>query len=223
LFLASLKKQDVLLINLQAVACLLFMISESYVNVASRIPTILEAVQKAGVPSRFTIEFLRSLGFKSTNDRAIISVLKGIGFLDASGTPTDRYRAYKNKSDGGKVLAAALRESYEDIFLADEDADKATTQKIAGIFATRTGKGDAVTRKQAATFKALTTLADFSDDGEIQSPPVLDKILSPENPLKPKAQINGTDFHYNIQIHLPATKDISIYNAIFKSLREYLL
>lgn len=30
------------------------------------------------------------------------------------------------------------------------------------------------------------------------------------------------DFHYNIQIHLPATTDISVYNAIFKSIRENL-
>lgn len=28
--------------------------------------------------------------------------------------------------------------------------------------------------------------------------------------------------HYNIPIHLPATKDVEVYNAIFKSLREHL-
>lgn len=202
------------------------MISESYVNVASRIPTILEAVQKAGVPSRFTIEFLRSLGFKSTNDRAIIGVLKGIGLLDSSGAPTERYKAFKNKSDSGKVLAAALRQSYDDIFLADENADKASAQKIAGIFATRTGKGEAVTKKQAATFKALVGLADFSDDGEAPTvvPPIIEKKSTVvEEPAKVKTSKSGADFHYNIQIHLPATKDISIYNAIFKSLKEHLL
>jgi hypothetical protein len=30
-------------------------------------------------------------------------------------------------------------------------------------------------------------------------------------------------FHYNIQIHLPATSDVGVYNAIFKSLKENLL
>jgi hypothetical protein len=29
--------------------------------------------------------------------------------------------------------------------------------------------------------------------------------------------------HYNIQIHLPATKDVEVYNAIFKSLKDHLL
>ena len=41
---------------------------------------------------------------------------------------------------------------------------------------------------------------------------------------------NGTNWspivpnlRYNIEIHLPATKDIEVYNAIFKSLREHLI
>jgi len=29
--------------------------------------------------------------------------------------------------------------------------------------------------------------------------------------------------HYNIEIHLPATKDIEVFNAIFHALRENLL
>ena len=28
---------------------------------------------------------------------------------------------------------------------------------------------------------------------------------------------------YNIKVHLPATKDVEVYNAIFKSLKEHLL
>ena len=34
----------------------------------------------------------------------------------------------------------------------------------------------------------------------------------------PTPQISG--LHNNIQIHLPATKDAEVYNAIFKSLRS---
>jgi hypothetical protein len=35
-------------------------------------------------------------------------------------------------------------------------------------------------------------------------------------------QIN-TELHYTIQIHLPPTKEIEVFNAIFRSLRENLL
>lgn len=36
-------------------------------------------------------------------------------------------------------------------------------------------------------------------------------------------RITPPGLHYNIQIHLPATKDIEVYNAIFKSLKEQLI
>jgi hypothetical protein len=39
-------------------------------------------------------------------------------------------------------------------------------------------------------------------------------------PLPPKT-VGG--LHYNIEIHLPATKDIEVFNAIFKSLRDHLI
>jgi hypothetical protein len=35
-------------------------------------------------------------------------------------------------------------------------------------------------------------------------------------------QGNSPSLHYNIEIHLPATKDIEVYNAIFKSIKEHL-
>jgi hypothetical protein len=35
--------------------------------------------------------------------------------------------------------------------------------------------------------------------------------------------LRPSGLHYNIQIHLPATKDVEVYNAIFKSLREHLV
>ena len=48
-----------------------------------------------------------------------------------------------------------------------------------------------------------------------------------EAPNESMSPITGnpsmTQFHYNIQIHLPATNDISVYNAIFKSLKENLM
>jgi hypothetical protein len=44
-----------------------------------------------------------------------------------------------------------------------------------------------------------------------------------EPPLTPKVVEHGVSgLHYNIQIHLPATKDVEVYNAIFKSLKEHL-
>ncbi len=187
-----------------------------------RLPEMMSAIQDAGVPPRFTNEFLKSLGFKSTNDRTFISVLKGIGFLDDSGAPTEKYRAYKNKSEAKGVLGLALKNSYDDLFLASEKANDLSIEKLKGIFATKTGKGDAVVQQMAATFKALASIAEFGDT--LQKKNKIEASVKVDDAIIPtEKKMVGADFHYNIQIHLPATKDISVYNAIFKSIKEHLL
>ena len=188
-----------------------------------RLPDMMTAIQDAGVPSRFTNEFLKSLGFKSTNDRAFISVIKGIGFLDDSGSPTERYKAYKNKSESKSVLGQALKTYYEDLFLANEKANDLSIDKLKGIFATKTGKGDSVVQQMALTFKALASIAEFGDGVTKQKIKIETKIDTEEISLPTNNKKAEAEFHYNIQIHLPVTKDISVYNAIFKSIKEHLI
>lgn len=97
--------------------------------------------------------------------------------------------------------------------------------------ATKTDKGERVVKEIVATFKALCKIADFSPvDGEdLGAPSVVEAAQTPATATQsergelPRAHARATTFHYNIQIHLPTTTDISVYNAIFKSLREQLL
>jgi hypothetical protein len=89
----------------------------------------------------------------------------------------------------------------------------------------------------ASTFYALLDLADLdayppvdspsieveapvkSNEPEKSSiPSVVTGMNSPEHHAKAKPTL-----HYNIQIHLPATKDIEVFNSIFKALKEHLL
>ena len=207
-------------------------IPESYINNVGSLGKFLEEIRSAGVPERVTVEFLKTLGFKSSNDRPIIAVLKGIGFLDANGAPTDSYRAFRDPDVGPKVLARALRSAYSDLYLANTKAHDLPIEKLKGIIATRTSKGKVVVKLIAGTFKALAKAADFSEpNAEIdkaigkstekskESGDAGGKVALPPSP--PGAGVAG--FHYNIQIHLPTTTDITVYNAIFKSLREHLL
>jgi Family of unknown function (DUF5343) len=211
----------------------------TYMLTANHIPNILSSIQDAGVPPRFTQEFLKSIGHSSSNDRAIIGVLKSLGFLDQSGVPTDRYRAYRNKSEAPYILAAALREAYSDLFLANERAQELPADRIKGILATRVDKGDAVLKKMAATFRSLAGIAKWDRSQNGTAPRGQDVVPAEQKQQdqEEQAEQNGTgmgdvrvqrppitpEYHYNIQIHLPATKEVSVYNAIFKSLREHLL
>ena len=211
-------------------------IPETYTNNVGNLAKLLEAIRTAGVPERVTFEFLKTLGFKSSNDRSIISVLKGIGFLDASGTPTATYKAFRDPNSGPRVLATALRSAYSDIFLANTKAQDLPLDKLQGIVASKISKGQVVVNLIASNFKALAKLADFSESTDpALAPPSPEPFVSPrssaEIPIDDalsvatggRLAIAKTGLHYNIQIHLPTTTDVSVYNAIFKSLRDHLL
>ncbi len=91
----------------------------------------------------------------------------------------------------------------------------------------------------ASTFFSLLDMADLTeggasppapedkdDDGEQPDAPPPSKEREthpPPAPTPAAAHPARPSLHYNIQIHLPATKDVEVFNAIFKSLRAHLL
>lgn len=200
-------------------------VTNAYLYTVKNLPDMLSAIQKASVPPKFTHEFLQSLGFKSTNDRSLINVLKGLGFLDSNAVPTPIYSQYRDKDVAKKVLAQQIKKAYAGLFMTDQNAEKLSTENIKGKLATLTGKDDSVVTKMASTFTSLANLADFSgpppekaalkaEDEKVESP-ALQKVEKPS--------ASGLAFSHVIYINLPTTTDVGVYDAIFKSLREHLL
>ena len=74
-------------------------------------------IQEGQAPSKFTQQHLKDIGYASTNHRALIPLLKAIGFLSPDGSPTTRYHSYRNKSQARGVLGEALKEAYADLFV----------------------------------------------------------------------------------------------------------
>jgi hypothetical protein len=201
-------------------------ILEASINNTGSLAKFLDSIKTAGVPERVTFEFLKTLGFKSSNDRPIITILKGIGFLDSNGKPTELYKAYRSY-DGPRVLAKALQSSYSDIFLANTKAQALSLDKLKGIIASKTTKGNAPVERIARTFQVLAKASDFSPQADTVPDEESSKNNSEdkESPGKLTSPLQGKSpaFHYNIEIHLPTTTDITVYNAIFRSLKENLL
>ncbi len=198
-------------------------VTNAYMYTVKNLGQMFEAIQKAQVPPRFTHDFLKTLGFKSTNDRSFINVLKGLGFLDASSVPTQPYRDYRDKKIASTVLAKQLRQAYRGLFLADENAQDLGVDDLKGKFATLTGKDQSVVAKMASTFKSLAGLADF------KKTPMPEVSAPGEEPVESPALEQVTPrpaslaFAHTIYINLPATRDVAVYDAIFRSIREHLL
>lgn len=200
-----------------------------YLVSSKRLGELFSQIQSAAVPDRFTFEFMKKLGFASSNDRALPSLLKKLGFLDASGIPTQRYRTYRSKAEAPFVLAEGIRELYSELFSINENIHKESKETIKGAIARVSEAEERYVSLMTNTFVALCSFASFSarerpDESrpEMATPPTeTNNAAMPPISAIPHAP-HKLAFRYNIEIHLPATTEIAVYNAIFKSLKEHL-
>jgi hypothetical protein len=204
------------------------MLTGRYMNGFKNVPAIMQRIISGAAPEKFTVDHLHGLGFKSSGDRALIPILKDLGFLTSDGTPTQRYHQYRDPSKSAQVLGEALRSAYGDLFLINDNLSTNDRAAIVGKFKSSTNSTDKVAELQAATFLGFLKMADISKGPVTDEvpPPATDTVV--EQPLKPEliAEIKhspSVDLRYTIQVHLPPTKDIEVFNAIFKSLRMNLL
>ena len=196
-----------------------------YVAAYGNITKALQAIQKAQTPDRFTQDFLATkLGLKGGSARVVIPFLKRTGFLASDGTPTSLYKRFRNPSHTKAAAAEALRRGFASLYEINEYAHDLTDSDLKGVVVQATGLDDTAStiRSITGSFKALRAFADFDaatqDDTDGQESGE-GRFSAPEEELAPPI---GLNLGYTINIHLPATSDIAVYNAIFKSLREHL-
>jgi hypothetical protein len=193
-----------------------------YMPSTKNLAEILAKIKSAGAPPRFTYEFLKSnLGFASSGDRAVIGILKGLGFLSSDGTPTARYNEFRSDTLSGYAMAAGLREGWSEIFLSDQRANEKSSAQLVGLFKSVSGAGDAVAQKMATTFKALTGAADWAAS---PATPVAFDDPRPAGPADREPRGSSVlSLRHDVHIHLPPTSDMAVYTAIFRALRDELL
>jgi len=214
-------------------------VTSSYLVAVGKLGELLAAIRNAQAPERFTTKFLEGLGYKSTNDRLFIGLLKALGFLDGNGTPQQRYFDYLDESRSKSVLADGLQVAYEDLFRLNKNAHQFTLEQVKGKLKSLT-QGQVsytVLKNMARTFVELVKHADF-DSAPAPSLPTLSSEdlsgvdisaeTSPEG--KGAASTHGRkparlidSLAYRIEVVLPSTRDKATYDAIFRSLKEHLL
>lgn len=196
-----------------------------YVAAYGNITKALKGIQTAQTPDRFTQDFLATkLALKGGSAKPVIPFLKKTGLLASDGSPTNLYRSFRNPAHSKAAAADALRKGFLPLYEINEYVHNLSDSELKGVIVQATGLeiGSSTIKSITGSFKALRDFADFD------SPPIRededDTQVDGERQVADKATLPvGLNLGYTINLHLPSTSDIAVYNAIFKSLREHLI
>ena len=198
---------------------------------------MLEKIKTASSPERFTQDFVSTkLAMKGGTAKACIPFLKKMGLVASDGSPTDCYREFRNPAKSRIALGKAFRKLYSRLYEMNEFIHDASDQDVLGAIVECTGgeHDSSVTKLTMATFNMLRKHADFdyndSGEGIVQEDETgnTNQVASFDFSQLRNAAENGKqgksiNLSYTINLNLPATKDIEVFNAIFKSLKEHIL
>jgi hypothetical protein len=129
-------------------------------------------------------------------------------------------------------MATAIRKGYVQFYERNEYAHDLDKKRLEGLVVEITGleAGHATVRAIVGTFEALKAFADFNRSEPNHS--TANEQSRQSDKVKPATDVEGTssedgeirlNLAYTINLVLPKTDDVAVFNAIFKSLRENLL
>jgi hypothetical protein len=202
-----------------------------FLNAHGLVPKIFDKIIEASQPERFTQDFLKTkLGYDSGSARPVIPLLKKLGFIASDGTPTPLYGRFRNPESRGEAMATALRAAYKDVYDRNEYAHDLPKDKFKNLIVEMTGStaGDPTVNAIVGTFTNLLPYAKFGADSGKGSDKKIVVFPNGENPAtlqppQPNQNQMGLSLSYTINLNLPETTDVEVFNAIFRSLKENLL
>lgn len=206
-----------------------------YVTAPGNVAKALNTIVLAATPPKITQDFVREiLKIPSGSGAQITSFLKKIGMANPDGTPTDIYKKFRNEATQSEAALLALRHGYVRLYERNEYMHTLSERKLEGLVIEETGadKKSSVIRY---TIKCIQGIAGFiSKDVESLEKKGNERDGSPtsvveDSDLKSAEHLSeigrgvGMNLSYTINLNLPATSDIAVFNAIFKSVKENLL
>jgi hypothetical protein len=202
-----------------------------FMNAYGNVSKILNKIREAQTPPRFTQDFLEtSLGCSGGGARPFIPLAKRIGFLGADGVPTELYKSFRNPDQSKAAMTQAIKHGYKEIFARNEYANKLDRKGLENLLVQLTGldQGNSMIRSISGTFEALKGFADFEQTIPPPKAPEQNgqgtalKLMEQDRHINHDKDI-GLNLAYTINLVLPNTTDIAVFNAIFRAIRENLL
>lgn len=197
-----------------------------YTTVPGKLAALFQKLRSVGVPPKATVQWLKSIGFTSSNDGSLLTIAKYIGFTDGSGVPTDTWRRYRG-AEHKTIMASALRSAYRELFEVYEDAQDRPDRDLEHFFSTRSSAGKQAIGKTVSTFKNLAALADFAASPASTGPTVPTPKSPPVSgvsgaPTKPSDERVQPSLHIDIQIHIASDATSQQIDQIFASMAKHL-
>ena len=132
----------------------------------------------------------------------------------------------------GTAIAAGIKKAYAPLFAANESANDLDAATLKGLIAQVTGANADTVSKTLGTLQALLKRSDFKSSGasgnSSEKPAAPTPVIEANSDRKEtNADTTGhrssgmrPEFHYNIQIHLPANATEETYLHIFNAMRK---
>jgi len=188
----------------------------------------LELIIPAERPDKFGTNFMATV-LKLTGGaaRAVPPFLKKMQFIGADGSPTILYSKFKTDSGRSQAAYDGLKNAFGELFRRNEYIHKADENSVKDTIVEITGlkKTDPIVRLMYASFDAVRTFI----TNEVTCSPEGGRSEIEED-RSGDSDDSGRRFSgaqlglsYQINIVLPETENVAVFNAIFKSLRDNLL
>jgi Family of unknown function (DUF5343) len=218
-----------------------------YVTATGNVERTLIAIKNAATPQTVSQDFVKTiLGIPGGSGDQMTSFLRKIGFVGPDAKPTSIYTRFRSTDPdtSGAAAAEALKFGYATLYARNEYMHSLSDEKLKGLIIEETGAGgdSTVASMVLNCIKSIKKHATFAPKGSV----VVD--VDPSNgkssnaapdsggnggnhngggtgggQFPPKPEGVGLNLAYTINLNLPATSDIAVFNAIFKSLKENLL
>jgi len=133
-----------------------------YCSSPARLKKFFNTIHSIGIPDKLTRNFLLKVGFKSSNDRRFIGIMKSLGFTNSDNIPTQRWTDYRIKDKAKYVIAEAIHEYYAELFELYPNGQLLNDQNLNNFFRGASHLGPSAISSMVGTFNVLyKELADF--------------------------------------------------------------
>ncbi|QDU34526.1 hypothetical protein KS4_25960 [Poriferisphaera corsica] len=195
-----------------------------YLATPGSITNALDKIANAATPPICNNDFVKSkLKIKGGTGSSIAPFLKKIGLVASDGTPTKLYKQFRNPASAGSAIADAIKIGYKPLYEANEYAHELSDKELKGLIMEVTGLegSNASMQRIYGTFKKLNEKADFENPvSDYTEPSTSDETQRVTHNNHSELPLN---IGYTINLNLPPTTNIEVFNAIFSSLKQHLL